>query len=282
MARTARPLVWLVAAGFVLFSGYRLNDATHRFEGIVGMTKKNGYGCFCHNEDPTLSVQVWIEGPDTVAAGTRALYTLYLQRDSTVTGGFNVATQFGILGVVESLYTYWYEDELTHLTPRPANGTGMVSWQFSYTAPDIPLFLVDTLFSAANSTNQDTMATDEDKWNFGDNFLVTVVGATSVSPGEPAVPASAVLYQNFPNPFNPSTTIRFDLAADAFVSIDLYDLTGRLVRGLTAGEYGRGNHELRATSQFDGLASGTYLYRMSVHPHTAPPFTETRKLVLVR
>jgi len=278
------------AAGLVLmlvFCGYHLGNSVrpvHRFEGIVGMTKKNGFGCFCHGEDPTLSAHVWIEGPATIHAGEEAIYTLFLERDSTVTGGLDIATQFGILGVEESLYTYWYEDEITHVMPKPANGTDTVSWRFRYRTPALMSALVDTIFSAANSTNQDTMATEDDKWNFGENFLVTVLGPTDVgsSPGNP-LPAVASLHQNYPNPFNPSTTIRFDLAEQSLVALDLFDISGRHVATLAEGPYEAGKYEQQLDAGRYELASGMYLCRFSAIPvSTGAATVITRKMVLLR
>lgn len=279
-----RPLQWSAVGLLLLFCGYNLNDSVHRFEGIVGMTTKNGFGCYCHSENPTPSVLVWVDGPDTLNSGEEGIYTLFLSRDSTVTAGFNVATQFGLLGVVDSLESYWYEDELTHLVPKPSFGSDTVSWIFSYKAPDSTFLLVDTLFSVANSANQDTMATEEDKWNFGEKFLVTIVGPTSVSGGsDGGRPVAYQLHQNYPNPFNPSTTIGFDLPEAASVSLTLYDAAGRHVRDIAASEYPAGSHRLILGDQGRPLTSGVYFYRLvAVSGLSRAVFTATKKMVLVR
>ncbi|MDH4071100.1 MAG: T9SS type A sorting domain-containing protein [Ignavibacteria bacterium] len=279
-----RLFQWSMAALLLLFCGYNLNDSVHRFEGIVGMTTKNGFGCYCHGEDPTPSVSVWIEGPDTLSAGEEGVYTLFLSRDSTVTAGFNIATQFGSLGVVDSLETYWYEDELTHIGPKPAQRGGTVSWVFSYTAPDSTFLLVDTLFSVGNSANQDTMATEADKWNFGEKFLVTVIGATSVVGGSNGGrPAAYRLHQNYPNPFNPSTTISFDLPEDSSVKITLHDATGRKVQELADAEFPAGTHQMTIGGRGMPLASGVYFYRFQAQSSSSrDSFSSTRKMVLVR
>ena len=68
------------------------------------------------------------------------------------------------------------------------------------------------------------------------------------------------LEQNYPNPFNPETNIRFNLASAGVVSLKVFDLLGREVARLAAGEYARGTHAVR----FDAsrLAAGIYFSRL--------------------
>ena len=75
------------------------------------------------------------------------------------------------------------------------------------------------------------------------------------------VPETVVLEGNYPNPFNPQTTIRFGLPASAQVSLTVYDMTGRAVANLISGQMAAGTHEVN----FDAanLPSGMYLYRLS-------------------
>ncbi len=89
------------------------------------------------------------------------------------------------------------------------------------------------------------------------------------------IPKEFRLYPNFPNPFNPTTKIRFDLPKRSSVKLKLYDLFGREVvvlvdENLPPGEY---KVELKAKS----LASGVYLYRLE-----AEGFVRTKKLMLVK
>ena len=86
--------------------------------------------------------------------------------------GFDLATEIGVLGVVDSLDTYWYEDELTHTQPKLSQDSDTISWHFTYRAPDSLYNFVDTIFSAANVVNLDTNATAADM-EFGRNFRAT-------------------------------------------------------------------------------------------------------------
>ncbi len=92
--------------------------------------------------------------------------------------------------------------------------------------------------------------------------------------------AAARLEQNIPNPFNPTTTIRFELESRERVTLAVYDAGGRLIRTLVNDTRGPGTHE----AQWDGRngsgaaqASGVYFYRI-----TAGGFNESKKMVLLK
>ncbi|MBT8382289.1 MAG: hypothetical protein KJO59_08015, partial [Ignavibacteria bacterium] len=86
--------------------------------GINGMTLRDGgTGCICHDLDPTDSVMVWIEGPDTVYLNDTADYKIYISGGPAVVGGFNVATYFSIIDATDTL-TQILSDELTHNRPK--------------------------------------------------------------------------------------------------------------------------------------------------------------------
>jgi hypothetical protein len=87
--------------------------------------------------------------------------------------------------------------------------------------------------------------------------------------------AVATLEQNVPNPFNPSTMIRFSLAREGNIDLRVYDPSGREVARLAHGHASRGLHTVRWTPS--GLASGLYFYVLKT-PETAM----TRKAVLLR
>ncbi len=93
-------------------------------------------------------------------------------------------------------------------------------------------------------------------------------------------PDRTALAANFPNPFNPSTTIKYQLAEDALVSVKIYNVRGQLVRSLVDDFQPAGFYDIR----WDGhdaagntLASGTYIYRMK-----AGDFEQTRKMILLK
>lgn len=83
------------------------------------------------------------------------------------------------------------------------------------------------------------------------------------------------LYANYPNPFNPSTTISFSLKNPGYTKIQIYDMLGNHIRTIAEGEYAAGKH--RMVFDATGLASGMYYYSV-----TSGEFTATKKMVLVK
>lgn len=92
---------------------------------------------------------------------------------------------------------------------------------------------------------------------------------------DPNLPATFVLEQNFPNPFNPSTEIRYFLPEETSVRLEIYTLDGDRIATLVNGSLPRGWHT--ATWQATSYSTGTYFYRL-----TAGSFRETRKMQLVK
>ena len=92
---------------------------------------------------------------------------------------------------------------------------------------------------------------------------------------EDALPARYSLFQNFPNPFNPTTTITYSLQNATQVTLKVFDILGRQVAVLVNEKKMSGIHE----EKFDGsnLASGVYFYRLE-----AGSFVQTKKLVILR
>ena len=105
-------------------------------------------------------------------------------------------------------------------------------------------------------------------------------GSIALSATE-TLPTSFKLYPNHPNPFNPTTNIRFELPSAALVKLTVYDVVGREVTQLVNNQKPAGRHEVL----FDGaaLTSGIYYYRLEVQSLTeARRFVEVRKMALLR
>jgi hypothetical protein len=116
----------------------------------------------------------------------------------------------------------------------------------------------------------------------GNESLPTVWGQSGVTGvGDSGVPKQFALYDSYPNPFNPRTTIRFDVPRETAVDLKVYDVSGRLVVSLIDGEmFSAGEHEAVWTgvdSRGRGVAAGIYFYSI----YTGD-FHETRTVVLVK
>ncbi len=81
--------------------------------------------------------------------------------------------------------------------------------------------------------------------------------------------------QNFPNPFNASTIIQYNLPSASDVTIEIYDILGRNVETLVQGEQPAGYHQV--TWNADDASSGMYFYKIQ-----ASEFAETRKMLLLK
>ncbi len=108
-----------------------------------------------------------------------------------------------------------------------------------------------------------------------------VIGAQlGTSLDEAQVPQGFVLHGNYPNPFNPTTSIRFDLPETAEVTIQVVDVLGRMVMNHRAGAMGAGANR---TVSLDAsrLASGVYLYRI-VASGAGQTHTATGRFTLIK
>jgi hypothetical protein len=97
---------------------------------------------------------------------------------------------------------------------------------------------------------------------------------------EQALPLATELAQNFPNPFNPETTIHFDLATESGISLRIFDMTGQVVRTLVRGSLPAGSY----TELWDGrnelgikVGSGVYFYELQ-----AGSFSSKKKMTLLQ
>ncbi|KAA3632609.1 MAG: DUF11 domain-containing protein, partial [Calditrichaeota bacterium] len=94
------------------------------------------------------------------------------------------------------------------------------------------------------------------------------------------LPTEFQLSQNYPNPFNPSTTIEFSLPAKSFVTIEIINISGQIVKQLVSREVAAGNYKV----SWDGLnnngehvSSGMYFYRFKTDEHI-----ESKKMLLLK
>lgn len=123
--------------------------------------------------------------------------------------------------------------------------------------------------------NDGTGKTDEG-WKRPDDWgYMEVVGAPTVDVEESLLPTEFALSNNYPNPFNPTTTIKYDLPKESQVTLKIYDILGREVATLVNGKQNAGFYQVR----FDAsrLASGVYVYRIM-----AGDFVQTKKMMLMK
>jgi len=106
-----------------------------------------------------------------------------------------------------------------------------------------------------------------------DVFFSRVLAPVGVPAGSASGPVA--LLQASPNPFEESSAIRYEVPRDAFVTLDVYDVSGRLVANLVSREHAAGSYRTRLDA--GNLAAGVYFYRLG-----AGAYRDTKKLVLRR
>ena len=119
---------------------------------------------------------------------------------------------------------------------------------------------------SGNSNTQDIWAARTDS-----NLNVPPIGIQQIGN---EIPLDFRLFQNFPNPFNSSTIIRFDINKQGNVKLSIYDILGREVYSIN--EFRKaGSCEMIFNGE--NLASGLYYYRIELEG-----FVETKKMVLIK
>lgn len=111
---------------------------------------------------------------------------------------------------------------------------------------------------------------------FGTTFDIRIETTTKVE----ALPDAYALFQNNPNPFNPTTTISFNLASEGQVRLAVYNITGQRVKTLLNGPRQAGLHNVvwdGRDESGNSVASGIYFYRMET-----ADYTESKQMVLLK
>jgi hypothetical protein len=151
-----------------------------------------------------------------------------------------------------------------------ASSWTLVNSNFIYVTSDVP----DKAIIAATIVN-----TNSGTGHPGSFFLLDDLNlsgtATSVD-NEKMIPAEFSLEQNFPNPFNPSTKIVYNLPENSFVSLKIFNAIGMEVATLVNSVTPAGSHEILFDAQ--GYNSGVYFYTLK----TGNNFVQTKKMILMK
>lgn len=116
-------------------------------------------------------------------------------------------------------------------------------------------------------------------------FLITDNKSVSVTKQfilKYALPEEYIMEQNFPNPFNPSTTIRYQLPFDSRITLKVYDILGNEVATLINGVQQAGYKEV--VFEASTISSGVYIYRLTAENLTdrKQTFISTKKMIAVK
>ena len=205
-------------------------------------------------------------------------------------------TNAGQVGQAPQLEWTWNEDPIPNAVFEIERTTDYVSWS-QIGQPTTAMNYTDASITIALPPSQGGDADDEYRYRIlvegrGYSNVASVFArdeppysakaaeaALLAGPALEAIPEDYALEAAYPNPFNPSATIRYALPEAADVRLVVYDVMGREVARLVEGKQAAGFHQVR----FDGarLASGLYLYRL-VAKGEAGAFSKTGRMVLVK
>ncbi len=234
--------------------------------GITGVTlKSGGAGCGngCHSGS-SINGLVTISGPTKLKVGQSGTYTLTIGSGTLI--GCDIAASSGTLAKVTAELQP-LNGELTH--SQKLTGTSV---QFTWTPAAVG---AETLYATGAKTSKNS------GWGHAANLVVSVGPSGLSGIRQEGSPSAFILDQNFPNPFNPSTTIKFSLPSSADVSLSIMNLLGEKVATLVAGRLDQGMHSIRWDAS--GFPSGVYFYQLqAVLESTGQSLVQTRRLLLLR
>ena len=108
----------------------------------------------------------------------------------------------------------------------------------------------------------------------------SIGSVTAIDEPSATVVKETKLYANYPNPFNPATTIKFAIKQTGNVSLKIYSIDGRLIKTLVDNNMSSGEYSVRWNGKDNNnvpVSTGTYLYRIE-----APNYTKTMKALLIK
>jgi len=150
-------------------------------------------------------------------------------------------------------------------------------WDIALDLPAGKMYWIDLVADKIQRANLDG-SNVEDVISSGLNspgYINILPAPTAVDEDVITIPNKYVLKQNFPNPFNPSTTIKFSIPSQSFTTLKVYDILGNEIAELVNEQLAAGNYKFNFAA--DNLSSGVYFY--TIHEGE---FTETKKMMLLR
>ena len=109
-------------------------------------------------------------------------------------------------------------------------------------------------------------------------YVCTILPSVGVQESEQKVYSQISLFQNFPNPFNPITVIKYSIPQRSIINLKIYDVLGKEVVSLIRNDLQeRGNHEI--TFDANNVSSGIFFYQLNVNNGE---IIQTKKLIITK
>lgn len=122
-------------------------------------------------------------------------------------------------------------------------------------------------------------ATDTANASASCTFNLNIVEHTGLRETNGQIPDEFILYQNFPNPFNPSTVISYSLPKNCFVNLKIYNLLGKEISTLVNSFQKRGIYDVTLNTDNLNLSSGIYIYALTANEFNANRIFKETKLM---
>ena len=146
---------------------------------------------------------------------------------------------------------------------------------------DTDVLMIDALGFAVTETDTTIFISGHEPIVFSGVETVLIADPSPVAVEDEAdVPAAFALHSTYPNPFNPTTTIPYDVPAASAVTLEVYDVLGVRVGRLVEARQAPGRYQV--AWQADHLASGVYFVRLVAEARSGRPFIAVQKVVLVK
>lgn len=136
--------------------------------------------------------------------------------------------------------------------------------------------------SSFNKVTQITVMNGRSRFNKNSNGKIRLFGRSNYNILSKQIPNKFELSQNFPNPFNPTTTIKFSISQEVQVNLTIYNILSEKVKDLKNEVLKPGYYEVNFDAS--ALASGVYFYRIKATPTggQAGDFVQSKKMILLK
>ncbi len=153
-----------------------------------------------------------------------------------------------------------------------------VIWDMDYASPDA--YNADVADYKPDWWGTQWVDQNFEKYYMYRNVVLSDQTSVGVADVTPTIAREYLLEQNFPNPFNPSTTIKYRLAKSSSVTVTVFNVLGRKVRTLVNTNLNAGEYSIEWDGMDDAgmaLSNGVYFYRIET-----PSFSQTKKMLLIK
>lgn len=189
----------------------------------------------------------------------------------------NQPTLFPLTGDPESGIGWYEGDGWPAPTPSPADRRFYINFgRFTIAPQDTQEFVVAIGMARGSSAKNSVTKLKQLAFNvhrfYGNDFITSVENESLTE-----LPNKFKLFNNYPNPFNPITNIKFEIPNSNYVTLKVYDILGREVATLVDEVKEAGTYNVEFSSQKSVFSSGIYFFTLR-----AGEYTETKKMMIIK